>query len=127
MRPSASNTPSRNRANFATWIVFALGAASWLVLAAVVRDLEAWDSPFYFVGVLPLSILVGAVGGRWFGGPSLRWPLAFFGGEFAVIAAIWSTRGLPSLWPFSCAFVCVFALPCWFAAAVGVRAKQARA
>ncbi|MCE9594102.1 MAG: hypothetical protein K8S98_07910 [Planctomycetes bacterium] len=127
MRRSESDVPFRAPTNLATWIVFALGAASWLGLAAVARDVEAWDSPFYFVVVLPLSIVVGAIAGRRFGGPSVRWPLAFFGGESAVIAAIWATRGVSSLWPLSCAFVFFFALPCWFAATLGVRARRARA
>ena len=113
-----------SRATLVTAFVFALGVASWLVLAAIVRDLEAWDSPFYFVVIVPLSIVVGFGCARVCGGPSWRWPLAFFGGEFAVMATIWLTRGIASLWPFSIAFLVVFALPSWLAAVFGVRLRQ---
>ncbi|MBI5435051.1 MAG: hypothetical protein HZA52_19610 [Planctomycetes bacterium] len=122
----AHAVPSRNLASLATFFVFVLGAGSWLALAAVVRDLEAWDSPLYFAGVIPLSIVLGAACAWRFGGPNVRWPLAFFGGELAVIVTIWVTRGGASLWPLSLAILTVFALPCWLAATFGTRAWRAR-
>jgi hypothetical protein len=115
--------PTRSSAKLATLVVFVLGIASWLVLAAVIPEREVWDSPFYFVVVLPLSIAIGAFAARRFGGPSVRWPLAFFGGELAVIVTVWLTRGAESLWPLTLGFLGVCALPCWLAASIGARAK----
>lgn len=120
------SAPDRRPVRLATLAVFVLGAGSWLALAAVVGNREAWDSAFYFVGLIPFSIVVGAACAWRFGGPSVRWPLAFFGGEFAMILASWLTVGGASLWPLSLAVLAVLALPCWLAASLGLRLRRAR-
>jgi hypothetical protein len=111
---------------YATWVAFALGVASWLALAAIARDREAWDSPLYFSVLLPASVVIGFVGARAFGGPAWRWPLAFFGGELATLLAIGFARDSLSLWPLSIGFLLAFSLPCWLAAAIGTRLRAAR-
>ena len=45
-------------------------AAILMCLAFVTVDLEAWDSPLYFLALLPLSVAVAGVGAWRFGGPS---------------------------------------------------------
>jgi hypothetical protein len=125
MQSTASHAPPHASAKLATFVVFVLGTASWLALAAVIREREVWDSSIYFVVVLPLSIAIGGFTGRRFGGPSVRWPLAFFGGEFAMVVIGWLLRGGASLWPLTLGWLGLLSLPCWFAASIAVRARNA--
>jgi hypothetical protein len=119
-KASSSVFPARRSARLATSAVFAFGTATWLALAALAREREAWDSPLYFAVVPVLSIVVGVVAGWRCGGPGWRWPLAFFGGQLALLLA----RGDASLWPLSLAFLFALALPCWLAASLAVRVRE---
>lgn len=51
-----------------------LGLAPWRLIPAITEAREAWDTPIYFIGVLPA--LTGAAGiGAWIA-PSRAWLLA---------------------------------------------------
>ena len=108
------NRSPRSPERIAVCVVFALSLASWFALAVFVRDVEAWDSSYYFATVLPLSIVAGAICGRLFGRGSWRWPLAFAAGQFASMLIL--SRGDMSLWPLTLAILLVLMLPCWCAA-----------
>lgn len=112
MNPTQHSPRSLER--IAVVLVFALGIASWLLLAAATHEIEAWDSLYYFASVLPLSIVIGAVCGRLFGRGNWRWPLAFSGGQFASMLLL--SRGEMSLWPLTLVIVLVLSFPCWCAA-----------
>lgn len=107
-------TSPRARERIAFGAVFALSIASWFALAFLVRDVEAWDSLYYFATVLPLSIVTGAICGRLFGRGNWRWPVAFASGQFASMLLL--SRGDMSLWPLTLGILFVLMLPCWCAA-----------
>ncbi len=51
-----------------------LGLAPWMFMPAITGAREAWDTPVYFVGVLPALALAAAIG-AWIS-PSRAWLLA---------------------------------------------------
>lgn len=112
---------SRAIERIAVAIVFVLSFASWLALTWLSHRHEAWDSLPYFVTVLPLSLVVGAIGGFAFVRATWRWPLTFAAGQFAGLVAL--SRGGWSLWPITIVILLVLSLPCWGAALLASMAR----
>lgn len=109
----------------ASAIVFALGALAWIVLGALERRREAWDSPLYVTVILPLAAVVCFVAARRHTAAYGVWPIAFALGQF--VGSLLVARGDLSLWPLSLVALAVFSAPSWIAAYVGARLRRARA
>lgn len=122
---TSSSTPRPSLPLPALAFVFALGALAWVGLGALEQRREAWDSPLYFVVVLPLAAAVCFVAARRRTTAYGAWPIAFALGQF--VGSLLVARDELSLWPLSLVGFAVFSAPSWVAAYLGARLRGAKA
>lgn len=87
-----------------------LGLAPWRLIPAITAAREAWDTPIYFVGVLP-ALTVAAGIGAWIS-PSRAWWLApaAVAGQVVGLLSLHPPTQSP-LWIMGIIILCVTHLP----------------
>lgn len=103
-----------------------IGGALWVVFALF--DTEPWDSPYGWIAVAGLGIVLGFLGK----GIPLLWPLGIFLGELlygrgSVVKSLffYSGGGANMFFPLGAMFLVPFTLPAFIGSLVGFGFKKA--